>query len=142
MAWPRFLSSNGFWRESQGISFVDRNGNAMVMDAPECLGEFQIAALDTSDAGNDLATILGGTVLADAIAGNTANHLTKKLSFILMSVETQDVRVSFDGNDPAAKGQVFKKDTSKPHCLDTVDFTKIHITGNGGAAKVTFALMA
>lgn len=124
------------------VSMVNSDGDEIAMGPATHLKTVQVAALDATNGSNDLATHLGGTVLADAIAGTLAGFVGYKLAFILMTVETNDVRISFDDADPATNGGVWKKDSSRPHCIDVADFTKVRIVAAAATAKVTFQLFA
>lgn len=122
--------------------YLDRgDGQPLALGAPVCLGEYAFA-VDNSFANNDLATLLGGTVLADAIAGDVAGLEGYELSFILITVETNNVRISFKGNDPTTNGLLYAKDNGKPYPLDVDDFTLIRIVGQGGTANLKVALFS
>lgn len=85
-------------------------------------------AVDTSNAGNGLGALLGGTVLADQIAAGATS--------VLVTVETFPIRVRFDGGDASTIGHLYAKDNPQPYVFDVSDLTKIQMVGIGGSASV------
>lgn len=133
-------------KNARPMYLVGQDGKEANIGAPSCLGEISIPALDTTSAGNDLASLIAGAVSGGTaqLGANTtlAALVTAGLSFVLMTVETNDVRVSCFDQDPATYGQIYKKDTTKPHCLDPSDFTKLRMVASAATAKVTLQFFA
>lgn len=133
-------------KNARPMYLVGQDGKEANIGAPSCLGEISIPALDTTSAGNDLASLIAAAVSGGTAAVGTndtlASLITAGLSFILMTVETNDVRVSCFDQDPATYGQIYKKDTTRPHCLDPADFTKVRMISATATAKVTLQFFA
>lgn len=98
---------------------------------PVAMGRYTLT-VDTTGTDNDLGALLGGTVLVDAIAAG--------LVALLVTVETNDVRVAFDNTDPSSNGLLYGKGNTQPYVWDCSDFTKLKIAGQGGSATLRVAL--
>jgi hypothetical protein len=119
-----------------------KDGKELNTLAPHCLAH-KLLSVDASDAGNDLATLIGGAVGTPVGTGNTlADYIALGLSLIRVSVRTNPIRVRFDAGDPATAGEDIAKDIGQAIVWDVDDFTKIHLIGIGGAADVAISFWA
>lgn len=112
------------------VGIQDKNGAWLALGAPVSLGRYTVTSTTT---GTSLATLLGGTVLADAINAGA--------SFVIATVETNDVRVAFDGSDPSSNGFLYAKANGQPYVWDISDLTQIKLAGQTASATVRVGLM-
>lgn len=97
------------------------DGSPLGLGNPVVVGSQVSLTVDSSFAGNDLAT-LAGSIPSGAKA-------------FLFAVETNDIRVSFDGSDPTSNGFKYTKDSGL-YTIDIGDLTKVFMVGQGGTATV------
>ena len=108
------------------------NGEPVKTSGPADVGHYK-KTLTT--AATTLATLLGGTVLTDAIAaGATA---------LLVTVESNPIRVRADNNDPdPTTGLLFAKDNPQPYPFDWADLTKVRLIAVGGSATLNIEIVS
>lgn len=120
--------------KGQKTYLADQRGVPLQLGAPVCLGSTAVT-VDTSSTGNDLASLLA----AGTPPLTLATLITSGLSFILVTVETNNVRISFDDSDPTTNGLLYAKDNARPYAFDPSDFTKMRMVAQTASAALKIA---
>jgi hypothetical protein len=116
------------------------DGQPVNFGAPACLGEYSFT-VDATGSDNTLSALLATATAPETGSGTTLSAaITAGLAFMLVTVETQNVRASFNSNDPSTTGMLYTKDNAQPYVWDPSDFTKVKIAGQGGSATLRVAL--
>jgi hypothetical protein len=132
------LISSSFGSAILPATFLtDEDGDPIKLSAPTCLGHYTIAP-DISNASNDLGALLTAVTSVDTLG----TAITAGLQAVLVTVEAQNIKVTFNGTDPTTNGLLFIKDNGQPYVWDAANFASVRIVGVGGTATLRIALFA